>query len=141
MFTPPAGRGALLMAHLPAAAVSGGLLLASYLLGRLHLPLRTCTFLNWTGIPCPLCGGTRAFSGMVTGDWSNAVAESPLASLFFLVVVVVFAWNTLALLTGRRIRRGRWLRFDSRRKRWAFGAVAAILVLANWGYRFQAGLQ
>lgn len=140
-FSPPANRGALLMAHLPAAAVSGALLIGSYLLGRVHLPIQTCTFLSWTGIPCPLCGGTRAFSSMVVGDGSAAFTQSPLASLFFVGVVVVFAWNALALATGLRIRRGRWLRFESRRKRWAFGAIAALLILANWGYRLQAGLQ
>lgn len=52
------------------------------------------------GVPCPLCGGTRAVMGLLRGDVASAFRLNPLASLF------VFAgalWTVLWLGLGRRL--------------------------------------
>lgn len=125
--------------HLPLALVAGLPLLLAALVPLDRLPLRACTFLEWTGRPCPFCGLTRSFWAMAGGDWGFAVTNYPLAAPFYLAVAAVFAWNAAALLSGARLTRGRLLILG----RWRRPALvtAALLLAANWGYRLALGLQ
>jgi hypothetical protein len=43
-----------------------------------------CLFRRWTGIPCPLCGLSRAFLAMAQGDWRAMFRLHPLAPLLAL---------------------------------------------------------
>ena len=58
------------------------LVVAALLLGALVLPWRpttTCLLRGFTGLPCPLCGGTTAMVRLGRGDPLGALAASPLA--------------------------------------------------------------
>jgi len=127
-------------AHLPLALASGTALAVS-MLGPCHLlSLGPCTFLQFSGYPCPFCGFTRSFSAMAGGDWVFALRNSPLACLLYMGTAIVFAWNMTALLLGLRIARGRFLKVGRGLGPWLFGAMSSLLVL-NWAYRLSLGLQ
>jgi hypothetical protein len=62
------------------------------------LGLQTCAFKGATGLPCPLCGGTRATHALLHGDFVRAaymnVAAFP-ALVFFVTVAMVLSAEAL----------------------------------------------
>jgi hypothetical protein len=107
----------------------------------LHLlPIRSCTFLNLTGYPCPFCGFSRSFWAMARWDWAYAFHEAPLACLLYMTVVLTFAVNALGLLLGRQIWLSRLLSPQGINGRWIF-IVISILFILNWFYRLALGLE
>ncbi|HTR69616.1 MAG TPA: DUF2752 domain-containing protein [Mycobacteriales bacterium] len=62
--------------------------------GALHLPRRPatlCLFREFTGLPCPLCGGTTAAVDLGHADPRAALAASPLAVAMFATVPLIGA--------------------------------------------------
>jgi uncharacterized protein DUF2752 len=81
--------------------------------------LPPCPFRDATGLPCPLCGATRAFALAVRGDGGWTAYNAPWVVLAVLAVVA-----GALVLAGARAR-------VPRRSL----AVAAVLFLAvAWGY-------
>ncbi|MCM2316557.1 MAG: DUF2752 domain-containing protein, partial [Thermoanaerobaculia bacterium] len=75
-----------------------------------------CLVRNWTGVPCPGCGVTRAIEAMLRGSYAEAFTLHPLAPFAVTEAVVVWvAWG----VSLARFRRG----LDERR--------LALLLLAN----------
>lgn len=75
-------------------------------LGAVHVRQRPATFCllrEFTGLPCPFCGGTTALARLGTGHLREAVAASPLALLMLalapLVGVVKAPWTRRPALT------------------------------------------
>jgi hypothetical protein len=88
--------------------------------------LPACVFKNATGLPCLLCGGTRATQALLRGDLSRAiylnVAALP-AVIAFLATASVLAWEALR---GRRV--GDW-NAPLRRCRSMLSIMAALLCI------------
>jgi len=83
-----------------------------------------CLLKNVTGVPCFLCGGTRASLALIQGDVIRSLLFNPLVCLGWLLLVALFL---LKVIAGLRIQltpipRG-WL--------W-IGAIAAVT--ANWAF-------
>jgi hypothetical protein len=84
--------------------------------------LPPCPFRSATGLPCPMCGSTRAFAHAVRGDGGWVAYNAPWVVLAALAVAV----GALAL-AGLPLTRAR--------PRPAYVAAAAVLVLAiAWAY-------
>ena len=89
------------------------------------LPL--CGFQHLTGLPCPLCGGTRACAALVDGNFIAAWQLNP----GLIVLLALAATHSVQLgveaWTGRRVQR------------WPIGATAwragILVLLASWGLR------
>ena len=47
-----------------------------------------CPLKFWTGIPCPLCGMSRAFASISHGDFNEAVRYHPLSPLFYMIGIL-----------------------------------------------------
>lgn len=127
--------------HLPVALATGIPLLSAGWLPFKYLSLIKCTFLQWTGYPCPFCGFTRSFWALAEGNWIWAFSNCPLSILVYLSMLGIFIWNSSALLLGIELVRGPWLRFTSRRSRWAALTIIILLFALNWIYRLKNGLQ
>ncbi|OGV43334.1 MAG: hypothetical protein A2X46_06790 [Lentisphaerae bacterium GWF2_57_35] len=127
-------------AHFPAALVTGILLLLAIFAPLDRMPIPTCTFLQWTGYPCPFCGSTRAFMDMAQGRYVEAFSGHPWASVLYLLTALVFAWNCAALLGGVVLKKGRLLK-PPRAIRAALWALLAAALLATWFYRLAMGLK
>lgn len=68
------------------------LLLVVLALGAVHIRQRPSTFCllrEFTGVPCPFCGGTTALARLGTGHLRQAIAASPLALLMLVLAPVV----------------------------------------------------
>ncbi len=68
-------------------------------LPALHPPL--CPFLALTGIPCPLCGTTRAWNATLHGDLATAFRFHHIAPLA--LPMWIAATMALTLSVGRRL--------------------------------------
>lgn len=69
-----------------------------YPLWREHFYV-ACPLLEFTGIPCPTCGGTRALAALAAGQWLEAFAWNPavaaggVVAAAFLPVGAVLLWR------------------------------------------------
>ena len=134
------GFSAVLVRHLPPALIAGGVLLAAALLRLDLIPYTICTFLRFTGYPCPSCGLTRGFVAMAHGQCLSVLHTCPLAALLYAATALVFAVNAAALLCGLRLTPGRWLKWRTRA--WVvFLCFFGLLILLNWLYRLALGLK
>lgn len=133
----PAGRAVRLAAHAPWAILCALALAASARVPPARWPVRSCVLLRATGIPCPLCGTTRAFHAAGNGRWAEALRTSPIGTL-----LCAATWAALFFHTGALLDRRRWsLRplpgGAAVRRGLAVGAGA--LLLAGWAVRLAAG--
>ena len=88
-----------------------------------------CGFRALTGLPCPLCGGTRACGALVQGDWAAAWAANPGAVVLLLWLGLCAAQAVAEGAAGwRRVRPWPWW------QPWALRAVGGGLLL-SWAAR------
>lgn len=101
-------------------------LLALAPLGKIGLPF--CGLRLLTGLPCPLCGGTRAAQAILGGNFSLAAQLNPLA---FPVVGLLIA---AVLVAAVELIRGRSLAdWAALRTRWmAWTPLFLVLLLLIW---------
>lgn len=135
----PADRASRLVAHAPWAILCALALAVTAWVPPHQMPVRTCVWLRATGIPCALCGTTRAFHAAGNGRWAEALEESPFAVLLYAAVWATLLFHTAALL-DRRGGSFRPFPGGAVARRWLWFGVGALL-LANWAYRLAAGRQ
>lgn len=88
-----------------------------------------CPFANITGMACPGCGLSRAFSWMIRGDLTRALTYHPMAPLIALQAGAIWGWWMLR-------RRGveidqRWLDVGL--------VVTGALLVGVWVLRLASG--
>ena len=125
--------------HIALLLVTGGILLASWILRPDMIPFRTCMFVRWTGHPCITCGYTRAFLALGKGDWPLVLHDCPVAIPLYVLVSFVFAWNAAAMAFGVILSPGPLLK--ARASKWGGILVLTALVVANWIYRWAMGFR
>ncbi len=84
----------LYMWLLIALAAVGLSALLYYIFAAAEGSRRVCPLLNLTGIPCPSCGGSRAFARLLAGDFAGSLALNPNAML---VAIILMATAIMAL--------------------------------------------
>ena len=97
-----------------------------------------CPFKFMTGLPCPLCGGTRAAIAWAHLDFPKAFAMNPLVGTAAAVFTAYFAYAVFALVMRHR-RRLRVDPFPPGRRGWIARAVALGLFVLNWYYLVYVG--
>jgi hypothetical protein len=108
---------------LQVAAVVGALVAVRY--------LPACGFKSATGLPCPLCGGTRSAACLMRGDVGGALSWNPWAVAWLVLAAVLAAAWSFEALVGLGIPRPSWLR----RSCWATWMILGFLSLALWAAR------
>ena len=107
-----------------------GVALVSRVIIQWGVNVPICQFRNLTGVPCPLCGGTRAMRSIAELDPLAAVQLNPLV---FLAGVTILLWAVFSFA-------GRWLEITAleavtkRLRRLPLLPVALGLILLNWLY-------
>jgi hypothetical protein len=101
---------------------------------RLAAFVPPCLFKTWTGIPCPLCGTTRAAVALGHLDIAEALRHYPLQSVFWVVMIGGGLFAGAVTLAGRPLPSppSSWRRV---------GTIALALALAlNWIYSIVTGV-
>lgn len=113
------------------AAVGVGILGTAWVLPGMWArgvnPIPPCIFHQVTGLPCPMCGGTRSFAAMAHGNLVGAVHVFPIGPLMFLALVAAVVYAAWAVLTGRRAH----VAMDRKLVR-RLTAIAVVMLMANW---------
>lgn len=83
-----------------AAGMAGVLALLAWLPmnSSISLPGSSCLFHSATGLPCALCGGTRATKAILHGDFQRALHLNAAAFPFIaamVVAIVILGWECL----------------------------------------------
>ncbi len=119
--------------------ILGGGTLASggmWLLSRLFGETWHCPFKMATGLPCPGCGGLRAFELLTHGRVWDALCLNPLSVALMAFFAVSGVWLAVDIVRGSRS----WLDFCGRPWTKTATIAAVVLLLANWVWNIQKGL-
>lgn len=98
---------------------------------KFGFPTPGCAVRNFTSVPCPGCGGTRALLKLVEGDISGAFLLNPLAIILAIGAAVLLAYCAGVLLGLWKPLRGGgaspWTRA-------VLLAMLCALLFTNWIY-------
>ncbi|MEI6322574.1 MAG: DUF2752 domain-containing protein [bacterium] len=97
----------------------------------LGLPTLICPFHVITGIPCPTCGITRAFSSLLHGDPRTAFLFNPLALIMLLGIAIYLVYAEVVVVV--KLPRLRWNPLSTRQNS-IIRASVILLVVMNWIY-------
>jgi len=99
-----------------------------------------CPLKSFAGIPCMLCGGTRAALALGHGHIFHALEMNPLATLGMMgsAGYLAYAALSVALKSRRRIRFVGFAGFSPRRRRFMISLIVAVLA-TNWAYLIAVG--
>jgi hypothetical protein len=100
-----------------------------------QLGMPPCSFVLTSGLPCPTCGMTTAFSNMVRGHVLQAVHAQPAGAVLCLAAVGLLVASIMALTTGKMVV-VKWERVGPVRV--ALGL--AFLIIGGWAYKLVTGL-
>ncbi|MEP0842006.1 MAG: DUF2752 domain-containing protein [Phycisphaerae bacterium] len=95
-----------------------------------QLGLPPCGFAVMSGLPCPTCGMTTAFSLAVRGRWFAAMRAQPAGFALALATATTAVLALLATATGRRVTLN-WYRINPTRLIW----LATLAFLVAWGLK------
>lgn len=90
----------------------------------------TCRFHAVSGLPCPGCGGVRAWQAVQAGDWALAWRLQPGVMAVGLLAIGFSVYSLCVMLAG--LPRPRWQL--SRIERFSLLALVLSAMLMNWGY-------
>lgn len=100
-----------------------------------QLGLPACGFLVATGLPCPTCGMTTAFSYAVRGRLLKALWAQPAGALLCVAMMLTIPAALVVLITGRGWQID-WYRLRPDRLLWVLLAV----FLGAWGFKLLIAL-
>lgn len=95
-----------------------------------QLGLMPCGFYQRTGIPCPSCGYTTAFTYFSHGNWVASFYVQPMGFLLALISGMTVWAGFYVAITGRPVHR-LLTRIPSRYYAWPL----IIFALLAWGYK------
>jgi len=124
-----------------AAACAGVLAMAAYLtpspagMGTHEaLGMPPCSFVLNTGLPCPTCGMTTAFSNVVRGRLVAAFLAQPAGMVLCVATIGLLACALYAAATGWTV----YVNWDRIGIRLMMGL--GFLILAGWGFKIAYGM-
>lgn len=100
-----------------------------------QLGLYPCTFLAWTGQPCPMCGATTTFALMADLRPIDAVLNQPFAALLVVMTAVAFGISVAEVL----LPRARWSRLGAAIQDREALLAAAFLGAMGLGWAWKLG--
>lgn len=96
-----------------------------------------CPLKGLAGIPCILCGGTRAMHAWTHGHFAEAWTWNPLAATLG-ALLTLFVPYALGVTIWPNAKRLRWNKRKSQSP-WAWRAAVLSLLAANWAYLIWIG--
>lgn len=102
---------------------------------QLSLYRYPCSFVLTTGLPCPTCGMTTAFSFMMHGHPWLAFKVQPAGAVLCVAAIVLLGFSVYVVVSGRIVSVN-WNRVGPVRLMLGFG----LLILGSWGFKIAYGL-
>ena len=132
------------MLSVPVALLSGAVLaLALWLepvaIGHgthMQLGLGQCSFLDYVGQPCPMCGATTSFALMAELRPIAAVVNQPFASVLFVLTVGVFGLSVSEVVVPRR----RWQRLLAAIEPWETRLALGFLAMMGLSWLWKIAM-
>ena len=118
------------------------LTLSCYLIARLWIdwiqplsskPLILCPLRLMTGLPCPLCGTTRALSALSHGQFKEAFLLNPLSCIVFTLTPLATVLFLIYLCLKKEKSFLHSTLWPKNAERYAI-KIGLFLILANWIY-------
>jgi hypothetical protein len=104
--------------------------LISQVISQWNITVAVCGFRQLTGVPCPLCGGTRTMQSMASFEFPPSGQYNPLVFLAGLLIVGwAFLW-TLDGIFGLQLLK----RSNRSLQKLPIAVIAVGLILLNWVY-------
>ena len=100
-----------------------------------QLGLPPCSFMLTTGLPCPTCGMTSAFSLVVRGKVLEGIIAQPASAALCLLTIIMLPISLWTVATGRSICVN-WDRLGAVRVSLAF----AMIFVGAWGFKLLQAL-
>jgi len=97
-----------------------------------------CGLKALTGIPCPLCGGTRSVILAARGEWLRSLLMNPVGTLLVTAGPVAGMWLMACAVTGRDLGLSRAKRLLGG-IRWGWALLLAVLWAWNLFHWLAAG--
>lgn len=95
--------------------------------GKVERDITPCLLKQSTGLPCPLCGGTRASASLLSGDPLAALAMNPGVAIALPLIAI---WITLRVGFGISVR--------PNIPKPLLVSFVVLIAMANWAYTIQA---
>lgn len=99
-----------------------------------------CLFKNFTGIPCPGCGTTRAGIALLNGSVNEALLINPVALVFILLLGFSALMLTSDLMTGTPRLKQFFVQAERLLKKPAFLIPLVLIIVLNWSWSIFKGL-
>ncbi|MFO7937663.1 MAG: DUF2752 domain-containing protein [Kiritimatiellia bacterium] len=111
--------------------------LAAVALAGLHFcGVQLCLFHRFTGLPCPVCGSSRAVIMLLNGNFSEAFLLQPLASAAMPLAALLFSgYAYMLFFRGVAIS----VSFSEWERAFIFSALLLLLAV-NWLYLIVNGV-
>ncbi len=122
-------RRTLLFAALPAGLLV--LAFAARFVIEQQLPVPRCVLREFTGVPCPTCGGTRSLAALAELDIATALAMNPLVFLASGAVLLLAADQLIARSRNHSTILAK--ASAALPAAWLWATLAAVVV-SNWVY-------
>ncbi len=90
-----------------------------------------CLFLSITGLPCPMCGGTRAVTCLLRGDLEGVWVWNPWSISWVVLISTAAATWTLEAVAGKSITYPMWWS----KFLWVTLLMLGVFTLALWAVR------
>ena len=100
---------------------------------HLQLGLGTCTFLQLTGYPCPMCGCTTTFSLWAHFHPITALLNQPFGSILFLMTLGAFATSIAEIVQPR----DRWAKLADRIAPYETSLASLFLAAMTFGWIYK----
>ena len=88
--------------YLSGIALMGLMILFSVISIYTGFRLPACIFLSRFGVPCPACGGTRAFICMLSGNFAKSLSYNPSVMYAGIIWIIFFTSKTSCILLKRK---------------------------------------
>lgn len=98
-----------------------------FLSDKIGRDITPCLLKQSTGLPCPLCGGTRASASLLSGDPLTALVMNPGVAITLPLVAI---WILLRVGFG--------ISAKPNIPKPALVSLVVLLAFANWAYTIQA---
>lgn len=99
-----------------------------------------CLFCQFTGLPCPACGSTRALLALWQGNVGQALTLNPLGLVLALMLVGVPVWWVADALCRRDTLYRCFLQIDALLHRRAVFLTFVFVIVANWIWNISKAL-